>query len=55
MAEGLEVLSRPIRVVVFAGGPVLERGEGFLCRLEDHPEIDLLACICQSVDHPLQR
>jgi folate-dependent phosphoribosylglycinamide formyltransferase PurN len=51
MAEGLEVLSRPIRVVVFAGGPALERGvRGFLCRLEDHPEIDLLACICQSVD-----
>jgi methionyl-tRNA formyltransferase len=51
MAEGLEVLSRPIRVVVFAGGPVLERGvKDFLCRLEDHTEIDLLACICQSAD-----
>lgn len=51
MAEGLEALPRPIRVVVFAGGPVLERGvKDFLCRLEDHSEIDLLACICQSVD-----
>jgi hypothetical protein len=50
MAEGLEVLSGPIRVVVFAGGPVLERGvKELLCRLVDHPEIDLLACICQSV------
>jgi methionyl-tRNA formyltransferase len=51
MTKGLEALSRPIRVVVFAGGPVLERGvKDFLCRLEDHPEIDLLACICQSAD-----
>lgn len=36
-------------MVVFAGGPVLERGvKDFLCRIEDHPEINLLACICQS-------
>lgn len=43
--------ARPIRVVVFSGGPVLERGvKQFMCLLEDHPEIDFLACICQSKD-----
>lgn len=39
----------PIRVVVFGGGPVLERGiKQFLCRLEVHPDIELLAAFCQS-------
>ena len=49
-----EGLSRPIRVVVFSGGPGLEKGvQAFLCRLEDHPEIELVACICQSVGQSL--
>jgi folate-dependent phosphoribosylglycinamide formyltransferase PurN len=42
---------RQIRVVVFSGGPVLEHGvKQFMCLLEDHPEIEFLACICQSND-----
>ena len=49
MDEKRSELNRPLRVVVFSGGPVLERGvKEFLRRLEDHPEIDLLACFCQS-------
>jgi folate-dependent phosphoribosylglycinamide formyltransferase PurN len=37
------------RGVVFSGGPVLEHGvKEFLIRLEDCPDIELLACICQS-------
>jgi folate-dependent phosphoribosylglycinamide formyltransferase PurN len=44
-------LGKPIRVVVFSGGPILEWGvKLFLLRLEGHPEIELLACICQSSD-----
>jgi folate-dependent phosphoribosylglycinamide formyltransferase PurN len=44
-----QVLERPIRVVVFSGGPVLLQGiRQFICSLEDHPQIDFLACICQS-------
>jgi folate-dependent phosphoribosylglycinamide formyltransferase PurN len=43
--------NKPIRVIVFAGGPILEWGvKLFLVRLEDHPEIEMLACICQSND-----
>lgn len=42
--------ARPIRVVVFGGGPGLERGmKLFLVRLESHPEIELTGCLCQSV------
>ena len=45
-------MERPIRVIVFGGGPVLERGvKQFICRLEDHPEIEFLGCICQSKGH----
>ena len=51
MTDSLNKLNRPIRVIVFSGGPVLERGvKQFLCRLDDHPEIDLLDCFCQSAD-----
>jgi methionyl-tRNA formyltransferase len=39
----------PIRVVLFGGGPVLERGvKQFICRLEEHPEIAFLGGFCQS-------
>ncbi len=41
--------SRPIRVVLFAGGPVLEPGvRQFACRLAEHPEIEFLGGFCQS-------
>jgi hypothetical protein len=40
---------RPTRVVLFCGGPTLARDvKEFICRLEDHPDIELLAVICQS-------
>jgi folate-dependent phosphoribosylglycinamide formyltransferase PurN len=40
---------QPIRVVMFGGGPVLERDvKQFLVRLESHPDIELLAAFCQS-------
>lgn len=49
MATNQNNLSRPIRVVVFGGGPVLERGiKQFICRLEAHPDIKFLDAICQS-------
>jgi folate-dependent phosphoribosylglycinamide formyltransferase PurN len=52
---GNQVLERPIRVVVFSGGPVLLQGvKQFICTLEDHPEIDFLACICQSEEQSFQ-
>jgi methionyl-tRNA formyltransferase len=41
--------SAPTRVVVFAGGPVLEQGpKRFICHLEAHPEIAFLGAFCQS-------
>lgn len=50
MEENGNHLDMPIRVVVFGGGPGLERGmKLFLSRLEKHPEIELTGCICQSV------
>lgn len=40
---------RPIRVVLFGGGPTLEYGvKQFFCRLEDHPHIEFLGGFCQS-------
>jgi folate-dependent phosphoribosylglycinamide formyltransferase PurN len=46
--SGVE-LSRPIRVVVFTSGPFLEPGvQQFLSRVDNHPEIELLACIGQA-------
>jgi hypothetical protein len=45
---------RPIRVVMFGGGPVLERDvKQFLLRLESHPDIVLLAAFCQSAGQSL--
>ncbi len=47
-------LQRPIRVVMFGGGPVLERDvKQFLVRLEDHADIELLGAFCQSAGQSL--
>jgi len=52
MMDRDDEVERPIRVVVFTSGPVLERGvQQFLYRLEAHPQIALLACIAQSKIH----
>jgi folate-dependent phosphoribosylglycinamide formyltransferase PurN len=41
--------SKPIRVVVFSGGPVLQPDvKQFISRLEQHPEIQFVAAFCQS-------
>ena len=49
MSKQQAVLERPIRVIMFGGGPVLEPDvKRFLVRLEAHPEIDLLGAFCQS-------
>lgn len=54
MSAPHEPLNRPIRVVVFGGGPVLLYGiKQFITRLEAHPEIELSAVICQSPDPSL--
>jgi folate-dependent phosphoribosylglycinamide formyltransferase PurN len=43
------LMDRPIRVVMFGGGPLLERDvKQFLTRLEAHPDIELLGAFCQS-------
>lgn len=40
---------RPLRVVMFGSGPVLAPDvRRFLCRLEAHPEIELLGAFCQA-------
>jgi folate-dependent phosphoribosylglycinamide formyltransferase PurN len=52
MPEQQAILNRPIRVVMFGGGPVLEPDvKQFLVRLEMHPEIELLGAFCQSRGH----
>lgn len=44
-------LGRPIRVVVFTGGPALESGVRKLAaRLEDHPEVELLSILAEAPD-----
>jgi folate-dependent phosphoribosylglycinamide formyltransferase PurN len=49
MIEPKKISGRPIRVVMFGGGPVLEHDvKQFLCRLEAHPEIELTGAFCQS-------
>jgi methionyl-tRNA formyltransferase len=49
MTESQTDHSQPIRVVLFGGGPVLERSvKQFICRLEDHPEIEFLGGFIQS-------
>lgn len=45
---------RPIRVVMFGSGPELNRdAQEFLCRLHDHPEIELLGAFCQAKSRAL--
>jgi folate-dependent phosphoribosylglycinamide formyltransferase PurN len=40
---------RPIRVVMFGSGPVLTHdARQFICRLEAHPQIKLVAAFCQA-------
>lgn len=42
-------VNRPIRVVMFGGGPELNPdAKQFLCRLEEHPEIEFLGAFCQA-------
>src|SRR5688572_24847655 len=42
-------LDRPIRVVMFGSGPELNPdAKQFLCKLEEHPEIELLGAFCQA-------
>ncbi len=42
-------LNRPIRVVMFGSGPELNPdAKQFLCKLEEHPEIELLSAFCQA-------
>lgn len=44
-----QALNRPIRVVMFGSGPELNPDtKQFLCRLEEHPEIELLGAFCQA-------
>lgn len=44
-----QALDRPIRVVMFGSGPELNPdAKQFLCKLEEHPEIELLAAFCQA-------
>lgn len=41
--------NRPIRVVMFGSGPELNPdAKQFLCRLEEHPEIEFLGAFCQA-------
>ncbi len=49
MEENRHGLERPIRVVVFTGGPTLDRAvKRFILLLEEQPEIEFLGAICQS-------
>jgi folate-dependent phosphoribosylglycinamide formyltransferase PurN len=46
--------NRPIRVVVFGGGPILERGvKHFICRLEECRDIEFLGAFCQPGEQTL--
>jgi hypothetical protein len=48
-------LNRPIRVVVFGSGPELNPdAKQFVCRLEDHPEIEFLGAFCQAQSQSLR-
>jgi folate-dependent phosphoribosylglycinamide formyltransferase PurN len=47
-------LNRPIRVVMFGSGPELNPdAKEFVCRLEEHPEIDFLGAFCQAQSQSL--
>ena len=53
-ANQVEV-NRPIRVVMFGSGPQLNPdAKEFLCRLEEHPEIELLGAFCQASSRSLR-
>jgi len=48
-------MKRPIRVVMFGSGPELNPdAKQFLCRLEEHPEIEFLGAFCQSQSQSLR-
>ena len=48
-------LHRRIRVVMFGSGPELNPdAKQFLCRLEEHPEIEFLGAFCQAQSQSLQ-
>lgn len=48
-------IERPIRVVMFGSGPYLTHdARQFLVRLENHPDIQFLAAICQSQSQSVQ-
>ena len=48
-------LNRPIRVVMFGSGPRLNQDAvQFVCRLEDHPEIEFLGAFCQAHSQAIQ-
>ena len=52
-AHEVEV-NRPIRVVMFGSGPELNQdAKRFLCRLEEHPEIEFLGGFCQAESQSL--
>lgn len=54
MSVELTPLTRPIRVVMFGSGPELNPdAREFLCRLEEHPEIDFLGAFCQAQSRSL--
>jgi folate-dependent phosphoribosylglycinamide formyltransferase PurN len=47
-------MNRPIRVVMFGSGPELNPdAKQFLCRLEEHPEIEFLGAFCQAQSQSL--
>ena len=49
MAANQSELNRRIRVVMFGSGPELNPdAKQFLCRLEEHPEIEFLGAFCQA-------
>ena len=49
MPEEHSDLGRPIRVVLFCGGPTLDRAVmRFVARLESQPEIDFVAGFCET-------
>ena len=52
-ANQIEV-NRPIRVVMFGSGPELNQdAKQFVCRLEEHPEIEFLGAFCQAQSRSL--
>jgi len=53
-ANQIEV-NRPIRVVMFGSGPELNQdAKQFVCRLEEHPEIEFLGAFCQAQSQSLR-